>query len=191
MRRIYLLSALFLLSGGFFSCKKGSEGDYIPPTYAKLIVGKWVLQTEHSVQYVNSVKQLDTVYNASQNSYVSMQFNSNGTFTTSGAYYSVVQPGSLSSAAPSVVNFTGSGAYSFAGTTLNMTGNVPGFANGTTAYGLSTTTSVPVITLISNSVQINELTAANLALHVETVYTYTANNTSQTYKLVNDLSYTR
>jgi len=142
------------------------------------------------VQYVNSVKQLDTVYNASQNSYVNTQFNNDGTFIASGAYYSTVQAGSISSG-PTTVNFTGSGTYSFAGTILNMTGNVPGFANGATAYGFTTTTSVPVVTLVSNSVQINELTAANLALHVETVYTYTANNISQTYKLVNDLSYTR
>ncbi|MFI5162942.1 MAG: hypothetical protein ACHQHN_16795 [Sphingobacteriales bacterium] len=188
MARIYSLSVLSLICLTLFSCQKESKKAVVPPSSEQLIVGKWVLQTEHSVQYVDGVKKLDTVYNASANSYVVMQFKSNDTVTTAGVYASG-DPGNLN-AGISVENFSGESVYKFVNNVFSMTGPVSGFGNGA-VYGFRTTTGVPVISAVSNVVQINELTTTNLALHSEYVYTYTLNATTQTFKLVNDLSYTK
>ena len=187
MRRIYLSAVSVLLFIGFFSCKKDNGKPYIPVSAANLIVGKWVLQSEHSVEYIDDVKKMDTIMSASQNSYADLQFNSNGTFTVSGMY-TIPGSGSLSSGA-SVGSYTGTGTYSFAGSNFSMEGTLLGFESGG-AFG-AISTAVPVITPVSHSAQVTEVTTTSLVMHTEVIYTYTLNNTSQTYKLENDLSYTR
>ena len=186
MRRIYFLAASILLFISFFSCKKDNGKPYIPVSSQNLIVGKWVLQSEHSVEYIDGVKKIDTIMTASQNSYADLQFNSNGTFTASGMY-AISGGGSLSSGA-SVGSYSATGTYSFAGSNFSFEGSLLGFESGA-VFG--TTTAVPVITPVSHSTQVTEVTTTNLVMHTEVIYTYTLNNVSQTYKLENDLSYTR
>jgi hypothetical protein len=187
MQRIYFLAAFLLLSTGFFSCQKGGKSDYIPGTAAQALVGKWALQTDHSVQYVNGVKQVDTIYNTAQNSYVNTEFKADGTYITTGSYYNSLNQGGFSTGAV-VTNFTASGTYVYTRSGFSVTGNVGGFSNSSSFYSVTAGT-IPVVTPVSNSVQINELTGTKLTLHTEIVYTSTVNNTSQTYKLVNDLAY--
>lgn len=187
MRRIYFLAVSVLLSISFFSCKKDNGKPYVPVSAANLIVGKWVLQSEHSVQYVDGVKNMDTIMTASQNSYADLQFNSNGTFTVSGMY-TIPGSGSLSSGA-SVGSYSGTGTYSFAGSNFSMEGTLLGFETGG-AFG-ATLIAAPIITPVSHSAQVTSVTTTGLVVHTEVIYTYTLNNISQMYKVENDLSYTR
>ena len=188
MRRIYLLAVSVLLSSTLLSCQKGTGKAYIPPSSANLIIGKWVLQQQHSVEYIDGVKKSDTIMSASQSSYADLQFNSNGTFAASGIY--VISGNGNLSGLPSTGSYSSTGAYSFAGSNFSIGGALLGFGGGASFFG-TISTAVPVFTPISHSAVVTSVTSANLAIHTENIYTYTLNNVSQTYKLENDLSYTR
>ena len=191
MNRIYFLSILILATVFLNSCGKGGKTMGLTQSSQSLIVGKWTLQQEKYVQYIDGVKKQDTVINASQNNLALVQFNKDGTFTSTSSYLSGVATGSLNSGVSNASAST-SGTYSFAGTVFSMSSYVTGLASGNSSfYGFTTATSIPVYSAVSSAMQINELTANRLNLHIEVIYTLTINSVPQTYKTVGDYFYTR
>src|SRR5581483_4033302 len=86
MNRKSLITLSLAACLGLFSCKK--DGAASNQSSQRLIVGKWTLQQQQFVQYVDGVKKVDTILNATPNSIASIQFNNDGTFNSSSAYSS-------------------------------------------------------------------------------------------------------
>ena len=179
---IFPIAVLMLFC--LFSCNKGSNpGPYnhLPNDAASLILGKWNLQKESLVQYVDGVKKIDTTFNTSSNNIAAVEFNKNDTYSSESAYIS----NSLSSGAS---NMETTGTYSIVGQVFIVNGAIAGFDTSLSFLNFS---EVPVITPVSHSIQINQLTASSLNLHTEYVYTYTLNNVSKTNKTETDYYYTK
>lgn len=192
MFRLFTFLAAVLLTLGLFSCQKdnGTGSSHLPNDAANLILGKWTLQQEHVVQYINGVKHIDTVLNAAFNSYATVQFNTGGSFN-SASFYSIANIGTLSTGGITVADST-EGTYSIAGQIFSTSAPIAGFANESTSfYGTTATTTAPVITPVSHSTQITQLTTTALDFHTEYIYTLTTNNVAQTYKQENDYAYSK
>ncbi|MBS1525195.1 MAG: hypothetical protein JST19_06075 [Bacteroidetes bacterium] len=189
MRNLYRLSFAVFAACGFMACK--SSGNYLPvPNNAQnLIVGRWTLQKQEFVQYADGVEKVDTVLNATQFSLASIQFNNDGTFSSSSMYAS----GNSGNLSGGVINASDDshGTYAFAGSVFSISAPIAGFSMGGNSLVFGSGGSVPVITPVSNSIKIVQLTSSKLNLHAEYVYTYTAGSVSQTYKTENDYYYTK
>ncbi|MGZ4000322.1 MAG: hypothetical protein ACXVIY_06830, partial [Mucilaginibacter sp.] len=83
-----------------------------------------------------------------------------------------------------------SGKFTFTGSTFSLSEPIAGLATGATLTAINVSTA-PVITPVSHSVSISQLTSQSLKIHTEYIYTYTVNNLSQTYKMDDDYYYTR
>jgi len=188
MRRFYHFYLFILASLFFFSCKP--DKNSVAPLLAsqKMIIGTWTLQQEQYTQYVDGQKQIDTTLNATEYNRAYVKFNGNGTFSSAGLYTSP-NLGSLSGGLVTAADST-SGTFSFTGSTFSLSEPIAGLATGSTLTAVSVTMA-PVITPVSHSVSISQLTAQSLKIHTEYIYTYTVNSSSQTYKMDDDYYYTK
>jgi hypothetical protein len=156
-----------------------------------LIIGQWTLQQEKYVQYVDAVKTQDVILNASSNNIATVQFNKDGTFASASVYSSDPTTSGLGSL-PANVSAATTGTYGFADNLFHMSPYVTGLASGDAGfYGFITTSSIPAYSPVSNTVKINQLTASDLNMHIEVVYTLTSDNVVQTYKTVGDYYYSK
>jgi hypothetical protein len=180
---LFMFALLF-----FFSCKPDKSSVAPISASQKMIVGTWTLQQEQYTQYVDGQKQIDTTLNATEYNRAYVKFNSNGTFSSAGIYASP-NSGSLSGGLTNAADST-SGTFSFTGTALSLSEPIAGLTTGSTLTSISVSMA-PVITPVSHSVSISQLTSESLKIHTEYIYTYTVNNLSQTYKMDDDYYYTR
>jgi hypothetical protein len=192
MPKTWLIVLLIFLTGCLISCQKGGNGSpHLPNDAQNLIIGKWTLQQEHVLQYIDGTKHTDTVYTAATNNYAMVQFNSNGTFASASLYSSGNNSGGLSSGYVTTSDST-SGVYAITASSFSTSAPVAGFGSGGVSfYGVTGTQTAPVITPVSHLSAINQLQASKLELHTEYVYTLTANSISQTYKIESDYSYSK
>jgi hypothetical protein len=191
MNKLYYILIVCLLACGLSACQRGS-GNSVAPNASALIVGKWNLQQEKFVQYVDGIVNSDITELRSSNSIANLQFNKDGSYHS--ASHLVVQ-GGPADPLNGGVNRTAAedstyGTYGITNTSLNLSALVAGFIIDSPA-SFGTTTTIPVFTLISNTSQINELTASKLNMHTEVVYTEAVNNVTTTYKNEIDSYYTK
>ncbi|MGZ3813259.1 MAG: hypothetical protein ACXVJN_16040 [Mucilaginibacter sp.] len=185
MRSACFLFVLFLLFCSLSACQKNGSGVN-PNSQPGLLLGKWSLQQQKSVIYLNGVKQTDTTYLASSLNYGHLQFNSNGTFTSSSYAFSTAAGGNLGSGVVNAVSQDSThGTYSLVSSNLNMTTAIAGF--GIYVYGYSSIAVAPVGLLTPEVSQVTLLTSSNLTIHKE--YTYMLS--SNTYKDVLDYYYSK
>ena len=182
MKKIYLVLFLFLLICFIASCSKGGKGGGTP-VQPSLLVGKWNLQQQKTVVYVDGVKQTDTTLLASINNVGYAQFNKDNSFVSASMSRSNLTGGNVPGGAVAVDST--SGTYHVVSATLTLSAPLAGLGGGTGSF--STGTSVPVFTMISNSTQITLLTATTLNMHTEYIYTATTTANTKTYK--NELDY--
>ena len=195
MNKLSYIFILLLVVCGLAACHPGS-GNNITPTPSALIVGKWNLQQQKTVQYVNGVMKVDTTYLASSNSIANLQFNKDGSYHSASHFVSEI--GSpIANPLNGGITYTAAqdstaGTYSIKNTSLNFSALVAGFASGATPSFYGTTVStLPTYTLISNTSQINELSTSKLNMHTEVVYSATLNSVVITYKNEIDFYYTK
>lgn len=191
MRKFYFSILLLSVSVLLLSCGKDNKAERLSQLQMKLIVGKWALQQEKFVQYVDAIERQNVTMNTSSNNVAAVQFNNDGTFASTSAYTS--DPSTALGAGLTSESAATHGTYSFNNNVFHMSAPyVTGLAAGTAgSYGFVGNTSIPTYSPVSNSVVINELTASSLKLHIEIVYTLTSNNTVQTYKTVGDYNYSK
>lgn len=193
MNKLYYLIIVCLLVCGLSACQHGS-GNNVAPNASALIVGKWNLQQQKTVQYINGVVGTDTTFVATVSSNANLKFNSNGTYNSASHY--VAQAGlpyTLNNGTTVVAaNDTTFGTYSIGNTELKLSSIVAGFINAGFAYGTTTiATTLPTFALVSNTSQINALTSSKLNIHSEVIYTATTNSITTTYKNEFDYYYTK
>ena len=188
MRRFYCFYLFIFVSLLFVACKP--DKNNLAPLQAsqKMIVGTWTLQQERYTQCVDGQKQVDTTLNATEYNRAYVKFNGNGSFSSAGVYASP-NSGSLSGGLMNAADST-SGTFTFTGSALSLSEPIAGLATGATLTAISVS-SAPVITPVSHSVSIIQLTSQSLKIHTEYIYTYTVNNLSQTYKMDDDYYYAR
>jgi len=191
MRRPIILLLFAIVISFIYSCGKDGKATGISQSSSQLIAGKWVLQQEKVVQYVNGAVHTDTSYKTASNNVATIQFNKDGTFNSISLYSSDESFGSLNPGQITTADST-SGVYSFAGTKFNVSAPLAGLGSGSIAFSSTTSyTTASVFSGVSNSIGITELTANRLSLHTENIYTLTNNNVTQTYKNECDYYYTR
>lgn len=191
MRNIRFILTSLIIAGCFWACRKDGKYTPVPKGAQSLLVGKWTLQTEQVVQYIDGVKTIDTIYDTSPNSYAAIQFNQNGTFSST-SFYMIVggTEGGLNQNNVVSVDTT-KGTFAIAGTSFSLSAPISGFNADVNLYSITFTTTAPVITPVSNSITINQLSSSKLTLHTDYVYTLTVSNVSKTYKVEDDYYYTR
>jgi hypothetical protein len=180
MNRLSYFSLFFIVLLGFSAC---GNKDNSTPNYQTMIVGKWNLQREVYVQYINNAKQVDTTCIAADTVYSNVQFNADKTFKSLSIRFSK----SLNLSSPDDETNT-SGTYTVSGTSFTLSESIGGiyFHSGGIVI-----TGFPVYTNINTTAQLNKLTANSMYIHIENDYTETANNVSTDYKITNDLYYTK
>ena len=172
MKLLYIL-IIFAFVGCFFSC--GGKSTNSPVT----ITGKWNLQQEHAVLYEDSVKIIDTVYNASAKTYGTAQFNADGTFSSS----SLLTPANTSlTNVPTAANTKGTYSYS-----ANVFTISPGLA-GWFSYATGSS-SGPIDD--SSSIQLTTLSSSNLDIHGTVTFGITNNTGLHIFTEVADYYYTK
>src|ERR1700754_1952267 len=82
MRKLYVLTAAVLVVTCLFACNKENNP-------AATITGKWNLQQQNSVQYVDGVKTIDTILLASSNNASNINFSKDGTYTSLSTFTSI------------------------------------------------------------------------------------------------------
>lgn len=195
MNKLYYILIICLLVFGLFACQHGS-GNSVAPDASALIVGKWNLQQEKTVQYVNGVMKTDTTYLTSPTNVANLQFNMSGTYHSASHYVSEIGSPIANPLNGGVTYTTAQdstfGTYSIKNASLNFSALVTGFANGAAPSFYGTTAStLPTYALISNTSQINELTTSKLTMHTEVVYSETLNSVVTTYKNEIDFYYAK
>jgi hypothetical protein len=192
MRKFYTLILASLLVCGFSACQKGSGS--VPYNASKLIVGKWNLQQQKTVIYVNGVKQVDTSYSTSVFNTANARFNSDGTFSSVGYFH---YPGTGSDPlAIGLNNVAGIdstyGTYSIVNSSLNISQAMAGFSNMIGFYDASTAANtLHPVNVVSRSSRINQLTSSRFNLHYELVYNIVINDAGSSYKEEEDYYYVR
>lgn len=182
MKRFIPLSLALIILLSFSACHKNSSS----PSLQSQIVGKWTLQKQNYVQYVNDVKQVDTVCLASDTTAANVQFNSDKSFKSVGVYVSK----NMNNPANAEAEVTGT--YTTSNSALTVSNTMAGLLLFDAVYGVST--DYTINTTFSNRVHTSKLTAITsntLSIHTEDSYTATANSVSTNYKMVNDFYYTK
>jgi hypothetical protein len=182
MKRLAHLSLALITMIAFGACHKNST----TPTVQAKIVGKWTLQKQSYVQYLNDVKQVDTVCLASDTTAANVQFNTDKTYKSAGVYVSK----NLNNPANAETAVTGT--YTATNSAVTVSNTMAGLLFFPAVYGLST--SYNVNTAITNQLhtsKLNYITSNTLSIHTEDSYTATANSVSTNYKAVNDFYYTK
>jgi hypothetical protein len=175
-------NSIFLFVAALFvSCLFACVGkDPVKPS-ARLY-GQWNLRQQKTELYIDGVKQTDTLIVASSNSSGQLFFKDNGTYTSGSLYTSGTGVGTIQ--AQSTTN----GTYSFNGSELMLSSTIAGLFDGA---AFSNTTGTVVITPISHSTRVDELTSSTLILHAEFVYTITLDGSTQSRKVEADYVYTK
>jgi len=182
MKRIAYLSFALIIIFCFSACHKNSTA----PNMQTMIVGKWILQKQSYVQYVNDVKQVDTVCLASDTLTADVQFNADKSFKSEGVSFS------KSPLSPSNMEVQVSGTYIASNSTLTVSKTMAGILFFPDVYSL--TTNYNINTVITNQLhtsKLNAITSNTLSIHTEDSYTATSNSVSINYKTVNDFYYTK
>ena len=191
MRRLLSFTVLIFAAAMIYSCSKAGKTIDFAQSSQQLIVGKWSLQHEKVVQYINGNVHQDTTYNSSPGNISRLQFNKDGSFSSISLYASGPFTGSLSSGAITTADST-AGVFSFAGANFNVSAPIAGLGSNSFAFGsVSTIANPAVFSAVSNSIKVTELTSIRLTLHTENIYTLTINQVTQTYKNECDYYFTR
>ena len=190
MRRTYTSVVLALLMCSLFACQKGGTSN--SGIQSAPIVGKWNLQQQKIVQYIDGVKQVDTSVMASSTNFGHLKFNNDGTFNSASFSISITGIGGLGSGNSNMTSQDSTyGTYTYVkGSIFDISAPIAGLNYGVSAV-FNTTTAVPIFTLVSKSSQINQLTTTNLNIHTEYIYTGTTTTDSKTYKSEQDFYYVK
>ena len=193
MRRAIILPLFAAVLAFIYSCGKDGKASTFSQSSAQLIAGKWSLQQEKVVQYVDGVVRIDTTYNTASNNVATVQFNKNGTFSSMSLYSSNESYANLNPSNAVTTADSTSGVFNFAGTKFSVSAPLAGLGSGSIAFSGTTisATSPMVFSSVSNSTEITKLTSNRLSLHTENIYSLTSNNITQTYKNECDYYYTR
>lgn len=194
MNRNILIAVVATLILCFSACgKNNGPGNTNAPDSTKikqtLIAGKWNMQKQTYVKYVNGTMQTDTTCLASDSLVSYVQFNADsGTFKSGSTQTIGVGNLSLNGTIESI---TVGGLYSFTSTAFNLTPTVAGmyFANGVTL--ISGVASLPIYALVSHTVKLDQLSTTHLSFFAEDVYQETANSVTTTYKVDQVFYYTK
>lgn len=173
MKNKYLLLFCALLICFLFSCKKNNTAQQ-PVS----ILGKWNLKSQHAVFYIDGLLKVDTIFYASQVDFGFLQFNQNGTFSSTTVYVNTLQnhdPGSSGNS---------QGTYVVSGNGFSISPGIAGWFN----YVASTS---PAPTLVSNFSEVKSLTSSTLDVHIESAFSYITNAKTTTIRCINDFSYTK
>jgi len=164
------LLLIFLIS--FLSACKKNSNDGQPLS----IVGTWTLQEQHAVMYVNGALKVDTIFTSSSVDSGSLQFNGDGSFSSSTIYVNTLQnhdPGSSGNV---------QGTYSVSGYGFNISPGIAGWFN-------YVPTTSPAPTLSSSLSEVTSLTASSLKVHLEDTFSYITNNNSTTVRTISDFTF--
>jgi hypothetical protein len=182
MKRIAYLSLALIIMITFGACHKSSTA----PSVQLTIAGKWNLQKQTYVQYVNDVKQVDTVCLASDTTAANVQFNADKSFKSIGIYLSK-NPNNPSNAETEVT-----GTYTASNSAVTVSNTMAGFLFFPAVYNPATNYNVnTAITNQRHTSKLNAITSTTLSIHTEDSYTATASSVSTNYKMVNDFYYTK
>lgn len=156
----------------FFSCGAQKSDPQSP------IVGKWSLQQEHVVVYLDNVNTIDTVLIANGPTQASVQFNGNGNYTSSSFYSAGTNL--YSKIPPSSANVTGTYTYSASAFTVK-----PGLAGW---FGVVTGSSTPP-TMDSATIKIISLNSSGLDIATTETFGITNGTGPHTYVENNEYYY--
>jgi hypothetical protein len=188
MRKLPFILFSIFVAACLFSCKPSGSKILIVNNAKQLIVGNWNLQQTKLTQYVNGVKQVDTLVNASEYLVGFAQFNQTGSYL------------SVSASLPTSTNIFGSfvardstaGTYTISNNSFYL--SPPYLA----AFPIRTNiipngTGTLVITDVSHTAQLIQLTSKLLTIHIEIVsnYTYSSTGVTTNYKTEADMYYSR
>jgi hypothetical protein len=182
MKRIAYLSLALITVINFSACHKNST----VPGMQATIVGKWNMQKQTYVQYVNDIKQVDTVCLASDTTAANVQFNADKSFKSIGIYLS------NNSNNPSNAESEVSGTYTDSNSAVTVSNTMAGFLFFPAVYNLATNYNInTAITNQLHTSKLNAITSTTLSIHTEDSYTATGNSVSTNYKMVTDFYYTK
>lgn len=182
MKYITYLSLALIAILTFGACHKNSTA----PDMQISIVGKWNLQKQTYVQYVNDIKQADTVCLSSDTLIAYVQFNADKSFKSEGVSFS-----KNSSNTPDMEAQV-TGTYTASNSALAVSNTMAGIIFFPAIYALSTNYNVnTAITNQLHTSKLNYITSNSLSIHTEDSYTATASSISTNYKVVNDFYYTK
>lgn len=182
MKRFIPLSLALMILFSFSACHKNAPS----PSTQTMIVGKWILQKQNYVQYINNVKQVDTVCLASDTTAANVQFNTDKSFKSIGVYLSK----NLNN--PANAEAEVSGTYTASNSVLTVSNTMAGLLFFQAFYSVSTNYNInTAITNLVHTSKLNAITSTTLSIHTEDSYTATANSVSTNYKVVNDFYYTK
>lgn len=188
MKRAQLLLLGFLSVLVITACSKG--GTNKPSNQAQLLIGKWNLQQQKLVLYVDNIKQKDTVYLASVNQAGVIRFNNDGTYNSACYFNGLPNNGTGSLNTYSAQDST-YGTYKINTSNLDFDNGIAGF-DGFTFYTSTTPGGIPpTITGIVRSSQVTMLTSSKLNIHTELSYSISIATGSKPYKYEDDFYYTR
>src|ERR1700759_5606128 len=147
MKRLTYLSVVVISLFSFSACHKNSSS----PSLQSQIAGKWNLQKQAYVQYVNDVKQVDTVCTAADTLTAYVQFNADKSYKSEGIFFSTYPNHSFSE------ETSVTGIYTVSNSTLTVSNTMAGLMIFEAAYG-TTASNLPVTT-ITNQLHTSKLTA--------------------------------
>lgn len=141
MCKLYYLFLVCLILCGLTACQ-GGKGNNVIPNASTLILGKWNLQQQKTVIYVNGAVKTDTSYSASFTEESHAQFNRDNTFNSVGLWRAYITGGNnLGAGSGSVMGVDStSGTYSITNSSLNINAAIAGFGNMVGFYDAASTT---------------------------------------------------
>lgn len=195
MNKLYRVLVLCASIAAFTACQKGSSGG-APYNASNLILGKWNLQKQRTVIYVNGAVQTDTICLSSFTNVSRARFNKDNTFNSVGLWSSFITGGNTNLGSGNTVVAgvdSTAGTYSIVNSSLNITAALAGLRNMVGFYDAASSsgTVLPPVNVVSRSSQINLLTSSQFNLHYELVYNTIINNVTTNYKEEEDYYYTR
>jgi hypothetical protein len=171
MKKVYSLLFNAFLICCLSACQKNNNLTTRIPIQASFMVGKWNLQQQNTVTYVNDAKQTDTTYLATAYRAGHLQFNKDGTFNST-SYLSANPNGGTGSLLDQVMSRDStSGAYTVVNSSILLNVPIAGFSKVTAFYDQSSTASLTTaVNLISKSIKVTLLTSSKLNIHMEVIY---------------------
>lgn len=155
-----------------------------------MLVGKWTLQHEGMTLYINNVKTEDTTVVASANNYSDLKFNNDGSYSATSAKLTNIGTGALNSGATASQDSVG-GTYDFSGTAITTSAGIPGFIVNQVSFLYGTGTTIPVVTIVSRSTKLLQLTSGVLSMEEKVTYNYATASGTSVYDVTQDYYYTK
>lgn len=178
-----MLNRNLLWIAALFACCMVACGPENKTTNIGLI-GTWSLQQQKIVSYVDGVKKTDTSVTASSSNFGNLKFNSNSTYLSSSFWAS-----SGAGSGPAVAVDTARGTYSYVAGNLSISNSVAGLSNGISSGLIFGSGSVGIITLISRTVSISDVTASGFTLHMDQTVSLPITGGTQIIRSVSDYYY--